>query len=174
MARPSFPARKFQTCRRAGASRCSITAASGMANGTARPRCSSSRISSSRNWTSEGHRDETCNPREHASTAIPFPTQVSRLGRRRAAAIAIVARHVLGGAGQTPPSEKINVASIGVGSQGLRVMLSFLRQPDVQGVAYLPFVWRGWYDFGGGALGDMGCYSFDTIFRALKLEAPTS
>jgi predicted dehydrogenase len=40
--------------------------------------------------------------------------------------------------------------------------------------AYLPFVWRGWYDFGGGALGDMGGYSFDTIFRALKLEAPAS
>ncbi len=40
--------------------------------------------------------------------------------------------------------------------------------------AYLPFVWRGWYDFGGGALGDMGCYSFDTIFRALKLGPPTS
>jgi predicted dehydrogenase len=40
--------------------------------------------------------------------------------------------------------------------------------------AYLPFVWRGWYDFGTGALGDMGCYSFDTIFRALKLEAPLS
>jgi predicted dehydrogenase len=40
--------------------------------------------------------------------------------------------------------------------------------------SYLPFVWRGWYDFGCGALGDMGCYSFDTIFRALKLGAPTS
>ncbi len=40
--------------------------------------------------------------------------------------------------------------------------------------AYLPFVWRGWHDFGTGALGDMGCYSFDTIFRALKLEAPAS
>jgi predicted dehydrogenase len=40
--------------------------------------------------------------------------------------------------------------------------------------AYLPFVWRGWYDFGCGALGDMGQYSFDTIFRVLKLEAPTS
>jgi predicted dehydrogenase len=38
--------------------------------------------------------------------------------------------------------------------------------------AYLPFVWRGWYDFGSGALGDMGCYSFDTIFRALHLDAP--
>jgi predicted dehydrogenase len=40
--------------------------------------------------------------------------------------------------------------------------------------AYLPFVWRGWYDFGAGALGDMGCYSFDTIFRALKLGPPES
>jgi predicted dehydrogenase len=40
--------------------------------------------------------------------------------------------------------------------------------------AYLPFVWRGWSDFGCGALGDMGSYSFDTIFRVLKLEAPTS
>lgn len=38
--------------------------------------------------------------------------------------------------------------------------------------AYLPFVWRGWIDFGCGALGDMGSYSFDTIFRVLKLEAP--
>jgi predicted dehydrogenase len=40
--------------------------------------------------------------------------------------------------------------------------------------AYLPFVWRGWADFGCGALGDMGSYSFDTIFRVLKLEAPAS
>ncbi|MGE0126691.1 MAG: Gfo/Idh/MocA family protein [Blastocatellales bacterium] len=39
---------------------------------------------------------------------------------------------------------------------------------------YLPFVWRGWYDFGNGAIGDMGCYSFDTIFRVLKLGAPES
>jgi predicted dehydrogenase len=40
--------------------------------------------------------------------------------------------------------------------------------------AYLPFVWRGWYDFGCGAIGDMGCYSFDTIFRVLKLKSPES
>jgi predicted dehydrogenase len=39
---------------------------------------------------------------------------------------------------------------------------------------YLPFVWRGWYDFGCGAIGDMGCYSFDTIFRVLKLGSPES
>jgi len=40
--------------------------------------------------------------------------------------------------------------------------------------AYLPFVWRGWTDFGCGSLGDMGCYSYDTIFRVLKLESPVS
>jgi predicted dehydrogenase len=38
--------------------------------------------------------------------------------------------------------------------------------------AYCPVIWRGWHDFGTGAIGDMGCYSFDTIFRVLKLEAP--
>jgi len=38
--------------------------------------------------------------------------------------------------------------------------------------AYHPFNWRGWLDFGTGALGDMGCYSFDTIFRVMKLKAP--
>ena len=40
--------------------------------------------------------------------------------------------------------------------------------------AYQPFVWRGWRDFGAGAIGDMGCYSFDTIFRVLKLDAPAA
>ena len=38
---------------------------------------------------------------------------------------------------------------------------------------YQPFVWRGWYDFGTGTVGDMGCYSFDTLFRVLKLGDPT-
>ena len=40
--------------------------------------------------------------------------------------------------------------------------------------AYLPAKWRGWWDFGTGALGDIGCHSFDPVFRALKLGAPTS
>lgn len=38
--------------------------------------------------------------------------------------------------------------------------------------AYQPFVWRGWFDFGTSAIGDMGCYSFDTLFRVLDLQAP--
>jgi predicted dehydrogenase len=40
--------------------------------------------------------------------------------------------------------------------------------------AYVPFKWRGWWDFGTGALGDIGCHSFDPVFRALKLGAPLS
>lgn len=40
--------------------------------------------------------------------------------------------------------------------------------------AYLPIKWRGWWDFGTGALGDIGCHSFDPVFRALRLGAPES
>ncbi len=40
--------------------------------------------------------------------------------------------------------------------------------------AYLPAKWRGWWDFGTGALGDIGCHYFDPVFRALKLGAPIS
>jgi len=38
--------------------------------------------------------------------------------------------------------------------------------------AYTNAVFRGWYDFGTGALGDMGHYSFFQIFRILKLGSP--
>ncbi|PYI87408.1 MAG: oxidoreductase, partial [Verrucomicrobia bacterium] len=40
--------------------------------------------------------------------------------------------------------------------------------------AYVPFKWRGFWDFGTGALGDMGCHVYDMPFWALKLGAPTS
>jgi predicted dehydrogenase len=38
--------------------------------------------------------------------------------------------------------------------------------------AYLPFNWRGWLDFGTGALGDMACHCMDLAFFALNLPAP--
>lgn len=40
--------------------------------------------------------------------------------------------------------------------------------------SYLPFKWRGWWDFGTGALGDMGCHLLDPAYRALKLTTPLS
>lgn len=39
---------------------------------------------------------------------------------------------------------------------------------------YTPFSWRGWWDFGTGALGDMACHILDPVFRALRLKYPTS
>jgi hypothetical protein len=37
---------------------------------------------------------------------------------------------------------------------------------------YCPFNWRGWFDFGTGALGDMACHTVNMPFRALKLGFP--
>ena len=40
--------------------------------------------------------------------------------------------------------------------------------------AYLPAKWRGWWDFGGGTLADMGCHYLDLAHWALKLDQPVS
>lgn len=45
-------------------------------------------------------------------------------------------------------------------------------RPYKKGV-YHTFKWRGWYDFGTGALGDMACHTVNMPFRALKLGYPT-
>ncbi len=39
---------------------------------------------------------------------------------------------------------------------------------------YQPFKWRGWIDFGTGALGDMGCHTLNMPFMALNLRHPVS
>ena len=39
---------------------------------------------------------------------------------------------------------------------------------------YTPWNWRAWWDFGTGALGDMGCHIIDPAFWALKLGQPTT
>jgi predicted dehydrogenase len=40
--------------------------------------------------------------------------------------------------------------------------------------AYAPFTWRGFWDFGTGALGDMACHIMDASYWGLDLGAPTS
>ncbi|HZR21851.1 MAG TPA: Gfo/Idh/MocA family oxidoreductase, partial [Verrucomicrobiae bacterium] len=37
---------------------------------------------------------------------------------------------------------------------------------------YHPFKWRGWFDFGTGALGDMACHTANMPFRGAKLGYP--
>src|SRR5436190_3869039 len=63
----------------------------------------------------------------------------SAMTRRRFAAAAtaftIVPRHVLGGAGQVAPSDRVNVATIGAGRQGMHVTMDLLARPNVQMVA---------------------------------------
>ena len=72
-----------------------------------------------------------------ASTAKSSPS--GRISRREllggvaaTAALTIVPRHVLGGPGHVPPSEKLTLAGIGVGGQGMQNMVSFLQFPEVQ------------------------------------------
>ncbi|MDA3926069.1 MAG: Gfo/Idh/MocA family oxidoreductase [Kiritimatiellae bacterium] len=39
---------------------------------------------------------------------------------------------------------------------------------------YAPFKWRGWWDFGCGAMGDMACHNMDPAFWILQWGLPTS
>lgn len=66
-------------------------------------------------------------------------------------------------------------------SKFIPVVPSTLNWEVWQGVAperaydpmYLPFNWRGFWDYGTGALGDMGCHLLDGVHWALQLDGPS-
>jgi predicted dehydrogenase len=37
-----------------------------------------------------------------------------------------------------------------------------------------PFAWRGWFDYGCGAIGDMGCHTWDSVWWSMDPRAPLS
>src|SRR5512143_1410919 len=69
-------------------------------------------------------------------------SQEQKVGRRRfianvsaAAAATIVPRHVLGGPRFVAPSDKVNVALVGAGGQGLANLRALFQEPDCQVIA---------------------------------------
>ncbi|HWH69150.1 MAG TPA: Gfo/Idh/MocA family oxidoreductase, partial [Candidatus Sulfotelmatobacter sp.] len=89
------------------------------------------------------------NTKQHPSQ--PASTGISRrkfmlTGGAAAAAFTLVPRHVLGGPGFVAPSEKVTVALIGCGTQGLRELPGLLAMPEVQVVAVCDPMKEG-YDY---------------------------
>src|SRR5882724_7254803 len=84
--------------------------------------------------------DQRIPMKPHKRKVSPGNRQLSRrkfmlTSGAAATAFAIVPRHVLGGPGFVAPSEKITVAHIGCGTQGLREMVGMLAMPQIQFVA---------------------------------------
>ena len=59
-----------------------------------------------------------------------------------------------------------------IGPAPMRPYVGSRSSKDKNGI-YEPFNWRGWQDFGTGALGDMACHTVNMPFRALGLDYPT-
>ena len=77
--------------------------------------------------------------RTFAADRQSFEDKVSRRkflgGVCAATACVIVPRHVLGGEGHVPPSEKTTLVGVGLGGQGIQNMIRFQRFPEIQVVA---------------------------------------
>lgn len=90
------------------------------------------------------------------------PSADANLSRRAFVAAAaaattftIVPRRVLGGPGHVPPSERVNIAAIGVGGQGISDMQEFLKDPRCQVIAVCDVMRSGDYSkfYYGGVKG---------------------
>ncbi len=79
---------------------------------------------------------------------------------------------------QTPPEEKVPGTldwDLWLGCAAARPYASGgAEYAKTQYGFYQPFNWRGFFDFGCGALGDMACHVLGSVNMALLLEAPTS
>ena len=76
-------------------------------------------------------------------------------------------RHVLGGAGFVAPSEKITLAHIGCGTQGLREMPGLLSMPEIQIVAVCDPVKEG-HNYVDWSRDRKECCSWETKERLLR------
>ena len=63
------------------------------------------------------------------------PLSMTRRAFAASTAFMIVPRHVLAGPGQTAPSDRLNIATIGLGRQGMAVTMELLARPEIQVVA---------------------------------------
>ena len=69
------------------------------------------------------------------STHPPSRRSFLKEGAAAAASLTIVPRHVLGGPGQVPPSDKVNIALVGAGGQGRTNVRSLFKHADAQVIA---------------------------------------
>jgi len=73
-------------------------------------------------------------------------------------------------AGEDPIPKGLNW-DVWLGPAPKRPFLGTYKEGKFKGHSvYQPFVWRGWWDFGTGALGDIGCHAMSGLFTALKIK----
>jgi len=129
---------------------------------------------------------------------IPESRELLELSRRNKKIVTQMGNQGTSSPGQQRMKEWIDAGMIGdvkavdvwtnrpVWPQGMKQLPKGQRVPDnlawglwLAGIAsypyhedYLPFAWRGWYAFGTGSQGDMGCHQLNAPYYALELGKP--
>ena len=108
----------------------------------------------------------------HAYEGTRRAVEVIRAGRdrrrRRAARLDGSARRLVAAGRAAPRRHAAGARRRSTGTCGSARRPSGLYNP-----AYVPFKWRGFWDFGTGAIGDMGIHNLDTAYWGLELGTPT-